>query len=53
MSGKIAAANSLLDRGHGRAKETFEATHRLTLEDLVLAGMRIEEERKAAAEPPN
>lgn len=50
---KITAAVALLDRGHGKARETIEATHRTTVEDLVLASMRVEEDRKAAGEVPN
>jgi hypothetical protein len=52
-SAKIAAANSLLDRGWGRAKETIAAEHKLTIEDLVLGAMKVEEERKAAGDLPN
>jgi hypothetical protein len=41
---RIAAANSILDRGWGKPKETIDATARFTLEDLVLASMRREQE---------
>ena len=52
---KVAAANSILDRGWGKAKQTIEAAHRTTIEDLVIAAMRYneEEDRKAAGELPN
>jgi hypothetical protein len=54
-SAKIAAANSILDRGWGKAKQTIEAEHRTTIEDLVMAAMRYEEEdrKKVAGELPN
>jgi hypothetical protein len=55
-SAKIAAANSILDRGWGKAKQTIEAAHRTTIEDLVMAAMRYNEEedrKKAAGELPN
>ena len=50
---KIPAANSILDRGWGRAREIIEAAHRVTIEDLVLAAMEVEEDRKAAGDLPN
>jgi hypothetical protein len=50
---KVAAANSILDRGWGKAKQAIEAEHRTTIEDLVMAAMRYEEDRKAAGELPN
>jgi hypothetical protein len=33
--------------------KTVEATHRTTIEDLVMAAMRVEEDRKAAGDLPN
>jgi hypothetical protein len=47
-SAKITAAEAILNRGWGKAKETIAAEHRLTLEDLVLGSMRVEEERERA-----
>ena len=52
-SAKITAAEAILNRGWGKAKETMEAAHRVSIEDLVLASMRVEEERKAAGDLPN
>jgi hypothetical protein len=56
-SAKITAAEAILNRGWGKPKETIEATHRTTIEDLVMASMRIaqEDERavKAAGDLPN
>ena len=38
----------------GKPKETIEAAHKITIEDLVMAAMRVEEEdRKAAGDLPN
>ena len=53
-SAKITAAVALIDRGWGKPKETIEAAHKITIEDLVMASMRVEEEdRKAAGDLPN
>jgi hypothetical protein len=41
---RVAGANAILDRGHGKPKETVDATVLTTLEDLVMASMRIERE---------
>jgi hypothetical protein len=54
-SSKITAAEAILNRGWGKPKEIAEQAHRITIEDLVLAGMRHieEEDRKRAGELPN
>jgi hypothetical protein len=43
-SSKVQAAQALLDRGWGKPKEFIESEHKVTIEDLVLAGMRHQEE---------
>jgi hypothetical protein len=48
-SARITAAEAILNRGWGRAKETIAAEHKLTIEDLVLGAMKVEEERERAA----
>ena len=37
---KVTAAMGVLAYGWGRPKETIEATHRMTLEELILGSMR-------------
>ena len=50
-SAKITAAEAIINRGWGKPKETVEATHRTTIEDLVMAAMRVEEDREAGDLP--
>jgi hypothetical protein len=47
-SSKVQAAQIILDRGWGKPKEFIESEHKVTIEDLVLAGMKHleEEDRK-------
>ena len=55
-SSKITAAEAILNRAWGKPKEIAEQAHKITIEDLVLAGMRHieeEEDRKRAGELPN
>jgi hypothetical protein len=54
-SSRITAAEAILNRGWGKPKEIAEQAHKVTILDLVLAGMRHQEEedRKGAGELPN
>jgi hypothetical protein len=45
---KVSAANSILDRGWGRPKESVDVTHAKSLEELVLESYQIGREREAA-----
>ena len=49
---RIHAANSLLDRGFGKPKETVDVNGKVTLEDLVLASMRVTREEAIEAHEP-
>ena len=47
MAARVTAAMGVLAYGWGRPKETIEATHRMTLEELILGSTR----PKRALEP--